>query len=391
MNEKFDRNMYMPILVEERLIKMLFLAIKNPEVNISDFIKSPISTQEMLYFIKNIVCINLEKEIFEIINQIWANDHNAINESLIKNKIIYNTIRTEIANNRPLPFNNKELFKRIRQALVHNSLDRKNFTAEFDKFTINLGQVNGEDYIINLTYSQLLRLVQVLISNLTAISRSSNFITNINHPICTKEDIKNYIKIYIEAEDRAIDLDDGQVELIHSYCRVRNISNIIGHEQECLKVLAYPENPIVLLIKKSNSIVLLAALKGDVSLKNIVDELKPLANSKAMLDIVLSLVSNLLFVCASTLSNEELFEILGGCTPDLNKENVRHLRNALCHGRYFWDYTSNFYFYDGKKQLSFKLKLDLPQAKTVINKVLAKLSLNDKYYDDILISFSPSK
>ena len=45
----------------------------------------------------------------------------------------------------------------------------------------------------------------------------------------------------------------------------------------------------------------------------------------------------------------------------LNDEEIRHLRNSLCHGRYFHDFNQTFYFYDGRKNLSLGAKLTIKE------------------------------
>jgi len=66
--------------------------------------------------------------------------------------------------------------------------------------------------------------------------------------------------------------------------------------------------------------------------------------------------------------------VLHSCIPSLTTEDVRHIRNSLCHGRYFHDYYKNFYFYDGKKSLKYEVKLTIDN----INKILDRVTKGEK-------------
>ena len=68
---------------------------------------------------------------------------------------------------------------------------------------------------------------------------------------------------------------------------------------------------------------------------------------------------------------DEIKEMLSGTGIKLNDEEIRHLRNSLCHGRYFHDFNQTFYFYDGRKNLSLGAKLTIKD----INKLLDKIAL----------------
>ena len=78
--------------------------------------------------VKEAVIVNLLKEILVIANQVWKVNPARFDERLIKNKNIYNVIKNKISKDgKPLPFNTRELYKRIRQAIAHNSETKSNF------------------------------------------------------------------------------------------------------------------------------------------------------------------------------------------------------------------------------------------------------------------------
>ena len=90
--------------------------------------------------VREAVVVNLLKEVIVIANQIWKVNPARFDERLIKNKNVYNVIKNKISKDgKPLPFNTRELYKRIRQAISHNSKTKPNFIYNLHNFEMNLG------------------------------------------------------------------------------------------------------------------------------------------------------------------------------------------------------------------------------------------------------------
>lgn len=309
---------------------------------------------------------NLIKEICVLINQMWVNNSNQFNESLIREKNVFNAIKSEISNGEKFPFNNRELYKRIRESISHNSADIENCVYNLKGLELNLGKVNGNDYIINLNFMQCVRLFYVLFSNMQYVENKNSIVVLDENNLTTKQDIKQNIKVGDGKTGNLLELDDNQVLRFYNYYRFikpneKDDANICEFDSFC-----YANNAEMVLSEKLGALSLVAKMSSNSRWEDI----KP-NNLTEIINIYFAIVSNLFFNLASSRTNDELEQILSGCVEGLDKEKIRHLRNALCHGRYFHDFNKTFYFYDGKKELNFELKLTINDINKILDKIAA--------------------
>ena len=357
-------------LQESIVLHNLFLVIydkmtKNRDREFYKFVReySKDNLREASNAIIREVGANLIKEICVLTNQMWVNNSNQFNESLIKEKNVFNAIKSEIANGEKLPFNNRELYKRIRESISHNSKDVQNCVFNLKGFELNLGKVNGNDYIINLNINQLMRLFYVLFSNMQNVTNKTDIEILEDGEFTTKQEIKNKIKIKDGKSGNLLDLDDNQIERFYNY--YNHIKTIEIEENDLDSFSCLTNNASNLLLEKLHALSII----GNMNSNSKWEEIKP-SNLTDALNSYFAIVSNLLFTIAASRTNAELEQMLDGCDSSLNSERIRHLRNALCHGRYFHNFNDAFYFYDGRKELNFELKLTIKE----INKIIDKLA-----------------
>ena len=312
------------------------------------------------------VQVNLVKEIMVLINQMWANNSNRFDESLIKNKFVYNSIKSQISEGEKFPFNNRELFKRIRESIAHNSKNIQNCVYDLHGFELNLGKVDGEDYIIKLDLNQMVELFQVLLLNRKTTHDSTKIIINEFEPPVSREEIAENIKIVDTEKETVSDLDNNQIERFYNYFKyVEPNKPIEGNEQELQLVFSFKNNAERMLLEKISALKIISQMDSGSALNHL--EYK---SNMQKINTYMAVVSNLFFNIASSLTNQEISELFEGTIANLDEEKIRHLRNALCHGRYFHNFNDTFYFYDGRKNLTFKLKLTIVE----INKILDKIA-----------------
>ncbi len=316
------------------------------------------------------VCINITKDLFTLINQLWASDPTRFDEGLIKQKALFNLIKTEITKNgEKFPFNNKELYKRIRESIVHNSETNPNFVFDLTSFELNLGQVNGSDYIVKLNGRELIELIEILTSNvLRHTQHGKMYITPITQ-IEYRSDIRDNMKLYND-DNTLRDLDYNQIERAYNYFYyVKENRKQFESDADLDVAIRFPDCANENFNEKVDTIKILMAIGSNTTWDQIVDKFPKLKNKLGSINFYFSLISNLLFNLASSQSNEELFNTLNGCIRGLTKENVRHFRNSLCHGRYFHDFDKTFYFYDGKKEFTYQFKLTISDINKILDKV----------------------
>ena len=312
------------------------------------------------------VKVNLIKEIFVLINQMWAENTNRFDESLIKQKTLYQAIKNKISNNEKFPFNNRQLYKKIRECIAHNSENIQNFVFNLEDFELNLGKVDGKDYIIHLNFLELIDLLHILHSNFKSVNDPTRIIIDCENELKTREQIAEKIKI-VNIENQTVkDLDKNQVERFYNYFKyVEPNQNLEGNEKELQLVFAFQNNAERLLLEKMRALSMLSKMNSSSSLKDIEEE-----RNFDKINVYYAIVSNLFFTIAASRNNEELEQLFSGCVSGFEKDKIRHFRNALCHGRYFHDFFKTFYFYDGKKELNFELSLTIQD----INKILDKIA-----------------
>ena len=298
-------------------------------------------------------------------------------EGLSNEKNILRILKSEIsADSKPIPLNNRELYKRIREAIVHNNKINPSFVYNLTNFELNLGKVNGSDYIINLTSKQIFDLIFVLKSNSSGNKVYGSIHIANTDTITTRAEIKDNIKILDENGCPTIDLDNPQVERIYNYFRyMKKNTDIIGNELEIKKAMRFPHDQEALFAEKLNALKIIYSMDSGTTWQNLTKQFPELLDSVEFANFYFSIISNLLFTIASNQTNTELETMLNGCIPNITSEDVRHIRNSLCHGRYFHDFNKTFYFYDGKKTLDFKYKLTIENVNALLDKI-AKGSYN---------------
>ena len=128
--ENVKRDLMESINLENCLVSILPKMKKDPSRTLYKFVRTmardhydDVAT-EVIYMTN----INLLKEIIVIVNQLWKENPARVDERLVKKKNIYNMIKNKISQDgQPLPFNTRELYKRIREAIAHNSSEKQNF------------------------------------------------------------------------------------------------------------------------------------------------------------------------------------------------------------------------------------------------------------------------
>lgn len=320
---------------------------------------------EVLYM----TSINLLKETMVILNQLWKANPDRINEKLINKRHIYNMIKDKISKDgKSLPFNTKELYKRIRESIAHNSSEKQNFVYNLQNFELNLGKVDGSDFVIELSPSELNQLIAVLIYNMQSVSKTR--IAYYDTEITSREDIENALRMYHNESGEGISLDKNQVERAYNYFRFfSNDKTIEGNRDVINKIIAIPQNPETLLHEKLNAIKVVVKMTSSSSFNDIRSQYEEISQDAEFVSIYFAIVSNMLFEIVSSQTNEEIKEMLSGTGVSLNDEQIRHFRNSMCHGRYFHDFDKTFYFYDGKKDLNHAATLTIKDVNKILNKV----------------------
>ncbi|MFQ6752328.1 MAG: hypothetical protein ACLRFL_02020 [Clostridia bacterium] len=371
-------NNYQRTLTESLVLHNIFLAaarkmVEKPDRELRKIMRE--YTRDHLKLVTDTclqeVCINVTKELFTLINQLWASDPTRFDEGLVKQKALFTLIKKEMTKTgENFPFNNKELYKRIRESIVHNSETNPNFVFDLTSFELNLGKVKGSDYIVKLNGRELIELIEILTSNvLRSTPHGKMNITPIRQ-IEYRSDIRDNMRLCND-DNTLRDLDNNQISRAYNYFYyVKENRKQFESDADLDVAIRFPDCANENFNEKVDTLKILMAIGSNSTWDQIVEKFPKLKTKLGSLNFYFSLISNLLFTLASSQSNDELYNTLNGCIAGLTKENVRHFRNALCHGRYFHDFDKTFYFYDGNKEFTYQFKLTI----TDINKILDKVA-----------------
>ena len=376
MEKEFIRTLDESINLQNCFINMYFKMVSNPNIQIREFaalygVKE--NKDRFINALKKNVVNNLIKELLVLVNQTWKSNPKYFDESLIKQRTIFNMIKNKISiNGQKFPFNTKELYKKIRESIAHNSKDKQNCQYNLKVFKLNLGQVDGKDYIIELRSDELLSLIYVLTQNATNNAKYSILLKGEDdsdnaYDIVTKTDVKEHIKIDDNSIER--DLDNAQIDRVYNYIKFFNDAT----DNDWKNIVSLPDNEIALTDEKIKALMLVLTINPDITWKDVTHT-RAACRTKTIVDSYYTIIANLLFEIVSSRSTEELVEIFEGTNINLSNDDIRHLRNSLCHGRYFHNYMDKFYFYDGKKDLELKVTLTMND----INKLLDKVAKGEK-------------
>lgn len=314
---------------------------------------------------------NIIKECIVLQNQIWKNNPSAFNEGLIKNKVLYNIIKDKIQINNTIPFNKKESFKRIREAIAHNSEEIQN--CQFDisgSFNLNLGKptndIDGQDIKITLTMPEMVQLILLLNSN-----KSKDEYLQLSYEdiaINSVEDAKK--SIFIINNNSKYNIDKNQSLRVYNalhYCL--NKKKISEAETEITEVVSNLSNESQLLEEKIITLNFLTSLYNGGTWNSMKQNCPNMNKTIYVISVYYSLITNLLFNIVTSRNNNEIFKLFEGSDVELTLEDVRHIRNSLCHGRYFHDFNDTIYFYDGNKKLSFATSLTIHDLNKILDKI----------------------
>lgn len=368
-------------LQESICLQNIFISLYNsmilyPNLSFEKFMYNYVSSnEEHKKSLANAVldtCIsNIIKECIVLQNQIWKNNHNAYNDSLIRNEVLYNIIKDKIKIKGTVPFNKKESFKRIRQAIAHNSKEIENCQYDINGYyNLNLGKshndTNGEEIKISLSLLEMVQLIMLLASN-----RRKDTISTISFDkveINSIDDAKKSIYLSSNSESH---IDNNQATRVYNalhYCL--NKTNLDDAVNEIGLIIPGKSNEQQVLDEKLITLSFLTALYNGGSW-NSMKKAYPIMNQPLyVVSVYFSLITNILFTIVTSRNNNEISELFADTGLSLSAQDIRHMRNALCHGRYFHDYNNKFYFYDGKKELTFEMNLSIQD----INKILDKIA-----------------
>ena len=283
-----------------------------------------------------------------------------------------NAVVREIKSKLPRDFNSmngQELLKLIRSSVAHNSTTTKNIdTSQLETYDINF-QKKGlpAPARSGFTYVDMIKI-------LSAYDQSRD-LSQPHGALYIDENLKaddvlklhkklgsfqSFIK-YENAKGEIVPIDQYQEK---AYLRFlikhkQNINKFGNHIYFLTRYFPIKENKLNQYEYKyhlSTSLDILMSNYDDFTCEKMVRELKkkdigailPFIDKEFMQSVIYSSIAFNIF---SSRTNAELFALSteAGCT--FTEEQIRHIRNSLVHGRYFFNFKDGFEIYDGTDEM----------------------------------------
>lgn len=265
-----------------------------------------------------------------------------------------------------------QLYKMIREAMVHTDTDHPNFQfVSPGEFSLKLKPKGQPEIQLLLSDQEMRTIISVFNFNLAGsmyhFSERPDLQKAVNKGSLNERNLDEYLKL--ERNGEPVKLDIHQKEAFLNYFYSNN--KIIGYSYSTgsansdffLSRIPFKANEYNNFIAYVRAITYLRCLKEKVNmtyaqfeayfykyLKENEVTLQEGATVNSYTDIVYNLVIATFGNIATTVSKEEFCDILkrGGCGMDVNSAN--HIRNSIAHGRYFINPKADatVEFYDGR-------------------------------------------
>lgn len=295
-----------------------------------------------------------------------------LDEALPDFKKLLNGVKSKvIAQNKTI--GNAQLYKLIREALVHTDTEHPNFQiAGMGKFSLKLKPKGQPEIDLILNNTEMMSIVSVFNLNLDDSAyhikiNEADLQNAIDNKKVNKNNIDNFISL--TREQKAVDFDDYQREtLLDYFYRYNDLLKTrhgfgSGKGELLMSRLPCKANANNLFMSNLRSIFYLSQLSKnldmnfeqyeqhfyDYSKKNNVP-MREFVTVNPYFDIVYNLLVGTFANVATTVNKSELCSYVNNAGGQIDENMANHLRNSLAHGRYFINGKNDatVEFYDGK-------------------------------------------
>lgn len=294
-----------------------------------------------------------------------------------------NTVVREVKAKLPSEFsslNGQELLKLLRSSIAHNSESNKNIkTDSMESYNINF-QKKGLPAPANSSFSyvDMIKILSAydqsreLAQHHAALDIDDRY-KNVDELLKAHKKFGSFARFikYENAKGEIVDIDKYQE---NAYLRFlikhkNNINKFGNHEYFLSRYFPAKENRLNQYEYKyhlSTCFDLLMNNYDSMTCTKLVKELKtkdfgailPFIDKEFLQSV---LYSSIAFNMFSSRTNDELVSLSteAGCT--FSDDEVRHIRNSLMHGRYFFNFKDGFEIYDGKDEMQHYATLKLEE------------------------------
>ncbi|MBE5741159.1 MAG: hypothetical protein E7351_01320 [Clostridiales bacterium] len=285
--------------------------------------------------------------------------------------------------------NNNEFYKYIRDSFAHNSIENPNFIIlDNGNFLVKLRK-NKDSSVVDLEMSaqDLFELLLVYNSNISNLDQQVGFYQKdlkkaLVDKSLTVENIDNFIQI--REHDNQIKLDEYQKKSLVNYFNscYDYALDALGLDISSWSISSYrtpfKNNHVNIIKDKIKTFTYLVYLIKNIEVKSFDFEVmfvKNLISNPINEWIILDYYSDIVM----PINTNYLYSLLANCSPqeiqsmsgDKYLDKTTNLRNAIIHGRYFYNYDQNdgIEIYDGRKELNHIMTLSVKDMENFINNI----------------------
>ena len=339
----------------------------------------------------NVVMSCIYKELFVLEKESFETVGGLLNETSLSKDVELQKMRSQLPREEMKNINNRELFKKIREAFVHNSPEDPNVLIDKDgKFHIRLKLKDGNGIFINGNGRFVFEMMNRYTQNQEEHGKyryeveAMNILNHIETDGIDENNVFSFVRI----------LHEGQKETLDIYQK-RTISRYINHRINFCKDLdlfnyfmstsftrhaPYRANTDNLFMDKIRILSILLEIKNNPNIKKqqLLNNIK--FKSKELLGIqndalefqvdpysylIAPMLTSTAFMIFSDMKNEEVLQLMNDNGIDMELEEVRRIRNSLMHGRYYYNLNRGIEFYDGKKTKELEHRLTISTEKLI--------------------------
>ncbi len=289
---------------------------------------------------------------------------------------------------------NSQLYKLIREALVHSDTAHPNFQITSPgTFSLKLKPKGQPEIQLSLTNNEMLMIVTVFNFNLNNsmyyFEESADLQNAIDKGFLTENNFDKYLTL--SRNGKPVKFDEQQKDAFLNYFYSNNqlmkevYSTGSANAELFLSRIPFQANEYNNFIGNFRAILYLMCLKekatmnftqfDDFFYKYIKSKNIPMREGVVVdpyVDIVCNLLMSTFGNLATTVDKTEFCQILKNGSCGIDEVNANHIRNSLAHGRFFINPKSEptVEFYDGRNAEELTHIASFPIRR--INKVLAK-------------------
>ena len=263
--------------------------------------------------------------------------------------------------------NSTEFLKALRDSIVHNSNEIRNFDAtDINSFRVNLRKKGVRDpHEYAFSADDLLVILEIY---------DNNRVLTIPHGSIDIADDYNSLEGLLKAKKKfgsfnsviTFTTQDGVIVPMDSFQENALLRFLINYRKEVNKFKDFPlflqrffpnqDNKLNLYEQKYHLSMALCTMFDNLFTQTNEDTIKlmkkvdpigamPFLDTKIMKSI---LYSSMAFSIFSSRTPENLLDLATTSEISTDADTLRHIRNSLVHGRYFFNFKNGFEIYDGK-------------------------------------------